>query len=450
MKRVYYASMYLLFAVVFLNEIFYLKQSIFILLVTLGFILLLTSCLLITKGFQLYVSVASLLIGHLILFKYNLGFQVWYDSLAQTIGIPILFVAIPMISFPIKYGNYLESVENYVVSRRQKPSFLFSFLVLLHLALTVVLNIGSIPTMQKLLDHIKLPKKFLSRLYTAGYSSYVVFSPYDGLVNMILLMSSITYSEYFFNGLLMVIVIITISTLFIKMDKDLLEDLNNSLAHIKSDGARKKIYELLLHVVILIFLAFLGDRFIPLSNQLYIIAVIIIFYSLFWGFLIKGLNKYKDEIREYSANLLGFKSMLPFLISANFLGSMITYTPIKENISLMLMYLNSLPLYFIIQLFILLTMLLSMCGVHMMITVTTLALTVSPGIIGLSNGAFALMLLTCWYVAMSVSMFVPFTVIIAETVGEKPFSVTIKYNLKFALVMILIAPLVILFANYYL
>ncbi|WP_428865068.1 hypothetical protein [Clostridium sediminicola] len=83
-----------------------------------------------------------------------------------------------------------------------------------------------------------------------------------------------------------------------------------------------------------------------------------------------------------------------------------------------------------------------------MVTITTLALTITPGIIGLSNVAFALTLLTCWYIAMSISPFVPFAVIVADTIGEKTVNVTFKYNLKYAITMLFAAPIIILLVNY--
>ncbi|MGI6226722.1 MAG: hypothetical protein ACOYJ1_10745 [Peptococcales bacterium] len=83
----------------------------------------------------------------------------------------------------------------------------------------------------------------------------------------------------------------------------------------------------------------------------------------------------------------------------------------------------------------------------MMITVTTLALTVTPALIGLTNTAFALTLLTCWYMAMCVSPFVPFTLIVAETIKEKPLNIAFKHNLKFCLVMFFAAPALILLIN---
>ncbi|MDA8228225.1 MAG: hypothetical protein M0T74_11125 [Desulfitobacterium hafniense] len=446
-KTVYYFSMYFLFASVFLNEIFNLDRSRYTISTSFGVLLFLVSSLTLIRGFQLYVSLISLAIGHLIFLNYNLGYDIWYSSITKSIGMPILFVVIPLITFPIKHGQYLEAVESFLGAKREKPIFLFIILAIIHLFLTITLNIASIPTMQNILDKIKLPHKFLSRLYTTGYSSYMVFSPYDGVVNMVLIFTSVRYSEYFFSGLSMVLVITIISAGLLKTDLNQMRDLNHSLSILKENVVNKRVYELLFHILMLIGIAFLGDKLLHFSNPLYGIAIIIVVYSIFWGFLLKKLSNFKEELADYSKNLLNYKGFLPFLISASFLGSMVSYTPLKDNIGGVLLSFNSLPSYFIIQFFILLTMSLSLCGVNMMISVTTLALTISPDILGLSNIAFALTLLTSWFMAMSISPFVPFAVVVAESIKDKPLNVTLKNNLKFCFLMLFVAPIVILLIN---
>ncbi|MGF7184865.1 hypothetical protein GGQ84_000950 [Desulfitispora alkaliphila] len=449
MKKMYFLSMYLLFIIVYLGELLPINETFFVVLTSLGMVLLLASTISMTRGFLLYVSIISLFLGHIILYAYNLDFQIWYENITNGMGIPVLFVAVPLVSIPIKYGNYLNSLESYIYIKKDKPGILFSFLAVLHVALSIALNIGAINTLQGLLEKINLPKEYLTRIYTAGYASYVSFSPYDGVVQMMILFASASYSEYFFSGLAMVFAIILVSSLLVRFDKELQVKVDERLETIESTESAKKVYELLLHIFMLIFLAFVGDHFIHFSNSLYTITLIIIIYSIFWCLTLKVTNSLKEELKDYSKNLLNFKSFLPFIIGAGFLGSMASYTPLKDYIEIVLTALNVLPLYLILQLLIILTMGLSLIGVHMMITVTALAVSVSPETIGLSNNAFALTLLTCWYMAMIISPLVPFPVVVADVIEDKPTNVTFKYNLKFAAIMLFVAPMVILLVNYF-
>ncbi|MFZ5942642.1 MAG: hypothetical protein ACOYVD_00890 [Bacillota bacterium] len=448
MQKVYFSSMYSLFVIVFLNELLVIDQGFNTIVMSGLTVIFLFSSLWLTRGFQFYISIISLILGHFILFNYGLGLDLWHSSITKGIGMAVLMVAIPLISFPVKHGGYLDAVESYILKRSTKQGFLFSFLAVLHLALTVALNIGSIPTMQNLIDKIKFPKRYLAQLYTAGYSSYMVFSPYDGVVNMVLLFSGLKYSQYLFSGLVMVAAIIAVSAVILLTDKKVLEEMKVSLGSSETNQNDGKTYELLLHICLLVICASIGVNIIPFSNPLYVIAVIIIFYSTVWGLMVGCLKEYKKELKTYSKNLLSYRSFLPFLISASFLGTLISYTPFKENIGGILLSFNSLPVYLIVLIFILFAVILSLCGIHMMITVTTLALTVNPEVVGLSATAFALTLLTCWYMAMCISPFAPFAVIVAETIGDKPVNVTFRYNVKFLVVMIFLAPAIIAAVNY--
>lgn len=447
MKTLYVFSLYALFTLVYLHEFGMLPASVYQIGTTAAVLLLLISALSMTRGFLLYVSLISLAIGHKIVFSYNLGVEVWYSSLTKAMSIPVLFVVLPLLTLPLKYGRYLHAMERYVLAKRSAPGRMFAFLSLLLLALTVVLNIGSILTMQQLLENLRLPKKFLARLYTTGYAAYVVFSPYDAGIQMILLFASTTYSAYCFGGILMASVILIVSSLLVKTDRQLLHQIDLSLSDKQPQGAEKGVSELLIHIGVLIGLAFLADRFLPFSLPVYRIAVVIIGYSVLWSGFLHVLRDYGRELRHYRQHLLRYKSVLPFLLCTSFLGSTVSYTPFKTYIGEVVFALQSLPLYIVLQLLMLLTMALSVCGVHMMITVTTLAFTLPVEALGLSPPAFALTLLTCWLLAMSLSPFVPFAVIVAETIGTTPVNVTLKQNFPFALAMLFLAPAVILLVN---
>ncbi len=447
MKHLYASSMIVIFVLAYLNELTHLDEHTYIALTAIAIVCFLVSAISMIRGFQLYISVIALVAGHLILFAFDLDFQDWYVSITKTLGMIVLFTVTPLISFPIRHGQYLDSIQSFIASKRTQPGFLLTFLATILLSLAVVLNIGSVSTMQGLLRSTPFPQKYLARMYTTGYTSYMVFSPYDAGINMFLMFASTTYSEYVFSGMSMVVGIMLVSALLLKTETSLTQEVSDKLSALRQTESPRKMYEFLGHIVILILLAVIGDRYAPFSSTVFVVGLIIIGYSLVWGKSINALSAYRHELRSYSAYLLDFKHVLPFLISTSFLASMVSYTPFKNAIGRLLTALHTLPQLFILQLIIVFIMLLSLCGIHMMITVSTLAFTVNPAAIGLSNPSFGLLLLTCWYMSMSICPFAPFAVVLGEAVGEQPFTVTFRYNLKFALVMLCVAPLIILLTN---
>ncbi len=447
MAKTYSFSAYFIFLTILLNEVFSFGDSLFSALLTVSLPLFLITALALTRGFLLYISVVSFLLGHAILFAYDLEMTVWLEGLTRALGILILFVAIPCIAFPIRHGGYLESLESFVLSQRSRPSFLLIILAIIHLSLSVALNIGSIPTLQRLIDHIPFPKRFLTQIYTTGYSAYMVFSPYDAVVNMVFLFSGITYSDFLFSGVCMMLFMMFGSSLLLKSDRRLRNEIQQSLPPLIKTASSKKIFELLFHVAALIFLAFLSDRFMPLSNPMYNIAILIIFYSMFWAWTVGAITLYWKDLTEHPSLFFNYRGLLPFLIAASFLGTLISYTPLKTIIGDLLISMNGLPQYFIIQIFLLLTWALSNFGIHMMITITILAATVSPELIQLTPTGFALTLLTCWVIGMVGSPFVPFSAVVSETIKEKPHIVAWYHNLKVSICLLLFAPLMIFLVN---
>ncbi|OHR74140.1 hypothetical protein HMPREF3291_04565 [Bacillus sp. HMSC76G11] len=448
MRYIYCLSIYFLFVLIFINEWIQIQEDVFVFLSSVTLISLLISSIFMTRGFQFYVSVISLVFGHAILYYYGFGFKTWYGNLASGISIPVLFLAIPMISFPLKYGNYFQSIEGYIKSKKAKPISIFLFLSILHLALTIPLNIGSIPAQQKLIEKINFPKDFLVRVYTAGYSSYMVFSPFDPVVNMVLIWTAISYTDYFFSALIMVIFIFTVTSIILRIDKKLRNNFANSLPDCEGSNEMRNISHLLIHLSFMIILAVFCAEILPLSNQIYVIAVIVILYSFVWCFFIGAARKMIGELKSYNKSLLQFKTLIPFLLSSSFFANCVSNTPLKEEMGKAAIYFHDIPVYFIIFLILLMTSLLSLCGIHMMITIPLFAMTIVPADIGLSSIGFAITLLTGWYVSMSISPLVPFGVAVAESIGITPVQVTLRYNLIYYLIVLFFAPLVITIINY--
>jgi hypothetical protein len=192
----------------------------------------------------------------------------------------------------------------------------------------------------------------------------------------------------------------------------------------------------------MIALSALAGRLVTLRNPAIATAFVILAWSAVWlrvlGVPIASL---RGQGREYASLLSGYRSFLPFLVSAGFLGAMSVWTPLGDMLGAFITSMTVLPRYFTLQAIMLATALLSLVGVHMMITVVAIATALSPAALGLSAPGFALFLLSCWFVSMNVSPFVPFSTVVGEAIGEKTAVVALRYNSRMSLVMLVVAPL---------
>ena len=435
------------------------------------------------RGYVLNVSILCFTVAGAIALVWQVPMLALAQAFNKSAGIIAFIAIVPSVAIPLRLGGYVEAMGAFLSSdttSRQtsgatgmgpapgrackllQPFTSFLVLVSLQLLMTFVLNIGAIPTMQRLLDKARLPKRYLSLMYSTAYSSYMVVSPFDGLIQALILAAGSSYAAYVGRGLAMTgalmaagLVLLGLSPrsarpgqasqdiLPAKLDQPAADQEPSPVVH-RNVPPGFRVLELAAHIVAMIALAVLFGRLVQLKNPAMGTAFIILAYTAFWLRML-GVERttFQGSVREYALALGGFRAFLPFLISASFLGALLAYTPLHQAIGSALTYLDQLPRYFLIQAIMAGTALLSLAGVHMMITVAAIASSLDPGKLGLDPSGFALFLLSCWFVAMNISPFVPFSTVVGEAIGENPATVALRYNSRMALLMLVVAPLVI-------
>lgn len=406
------------------------------------------------RGYSLKVTLACLCLALGIAWKAGVPLMELMGAFNRSAGIIAFFVVVPAIAVPIRLGAYMEAIETFLSHRRGRRISGFLLLVGLQLLLAIVLNIGSIPVMQKLLDTSRLPGRYRSLVYSTGYSIQMVLSPFDGVVNLMILSAGSSYAAYSVHGAGMALAILFAGLLLLLSDSllfrvrepqdDRAEATILGLDDPEYRRAVVKIQGLMIHILVMIGFSVLAGKLLSLENPAMATALVIIGYSFAWTRLLRlPLTALKSAGREYVLTLAGFRSFIPFLVAASFLGAMSIHTPIRDIMGGILGALDRMPRYILLQGLMVLTTLLSIAGVHMMISVAAIGAALSPAALGLSAPGYALLLLSCWYIAMNASPLVPFTSIVAECLGEKPARVALRYNLRLSVLMILIAPLFI-------
>ncbi|MCF7953635.1 MAG: hypothetical protein K9K78_06125 [Spirochaetales bacterium] len=444
-ENIYVLTMYLLLIIIFLNE-FFAENSFLTYIKFLLVVIYLLVSLLQNKGFFLYGSLAALTVSMILISFLQLDAGIIVQALNENSGIIALFAAIPVLSVPATNKKYTEAIVAVSKNRKKNSFMFFIFLSVTHIFLSLLLNIGSIPAMQKLIEKTGLNKRFLGRLYTAGYSSYMVFSPFDGVINMILLFSAVTYAEFIPGGIIMALTIVFISAM-LNYFEGKHEAIDNSGSLETSKEHYASLIDFFVNIIVLIGITALVNAFAALKEPLLGTALIVILYSFFWSAKQKKLRTYFDSYKIQNNGTLKFKLFLPFIISLGFLAVILSKTDVNILIAGVVEKITIFPLGITLFLFIIIVMGLSLIGIHMMITIPTLALLIDPAVIGLDKNVFALLLLTSWFIAMAISPFVPFSAVVSDAVKTNPVKFSIGQNYKFSLIMALAAPAVLIMIN---
>ncbi len=446
-EALYASSMYWVTLVIVLAEAGVVRAALERRLLFIGAIVFLASSLVRKPDLLFWLAIAGLAVGQLFVVVYGLSAQIWADSLTANAGILVLFVAIPFLSLPMSDDRYLDAVRRFLGGETRAGRGRFVLLALVHLCMTVVMNIASIPALQKMLRRMELPPRYLVRLYTAGYASYMVFSPFDGVVNMVLLMASVTYSAYLPAAVPMVLAITAVSAFLLPRRAPASTGSEKETTAAPAARGNRTLIAFLSHILVMIALVAAGNLLFHFRTPTLMTAILITLYALFWSATLGKSRRWISELRRHASLVLEYRRFLAFLLAMSFFGAVLAHTPLKGAIGGWVHYLSGLPQYLMLLAIVAVTLLLSLAGVHMMIVVTALGFVVSPASLGLTAPAYALFLLTCWYVAMSVSPFVPFTAVVSEAVAERPLSVSVRHNPLFAAVMLVSGPAVVLLAN---
>ena len=454
MKKLSVICMGIIFINIFLKEFFSNFYSFYPQITMLSMGILIGTIYFYAKGLQRNISVVCFSVSIFLMIYNRFDCGILYKSLEKSVGMILIFLVLPLLTFSIEKGKYSEAMNEYIKKFDRKSNKIFVVLVIFHLILTIILNIPAMMIIQKIIEKNKFGKNYLTRLYTAGYSFYMVFSPYDGIVNLVLLMVGVRYYEYFIYALTMGAFIIIFSLVLLKItDKNGLEIMKEIGGNKKNcsemllENGKRKVFQLLKHISILLGITVLSSYIFKNANNMMIISLVILFYSIIWSFQICNFKEYISQFEGYSEKVTKFSTILVFLISTNCLGEILKYTQLSEYMEIGFSKIIFLPEYFIMEILIGITVLMSLLGVHMIIPVTSMAMIIKPEFLNISAPAFVLLLLVCWVSGMCVSPFVPFSAMVAETIDDRIINVTFKYNKWYMVMILLFSPAVILVLN---
>ncbi len=423
---------------------FGLPEYIYVPLISTALVSFFVITLIMTRGFMLYVSLAAFFCGHIMLCYFKTGFDVWFKSISVGASLPALFCVIPLLSIQLKNGEFVQSIERISSNINRKPVLSFPLLVVINHFLCTAANIGGIFIMSGILKKTSLSKEYRLRVYTAAYSCYMLLAPFDGLIQMWLKLARTTFGIYWPYGVAGCLIVISVSTLLIIIKGEKAPLLENFVSFNDIFVIAKFFSNILLITALIIFC----HLTIPAGDRIHISAVVIGVYGLVWLTLTGKVNFILRKPDVYINELLLFKSVLPFLLALAFLGTVFSHTPLQNILSGYLTSMNSLPLYIQLVLLSALTTICALVGIHMMIPVSAIAFTFSAESFGISPPLFALVLLSSWFIAMSSSPFSPFTAVAARCSEMSPLKASLRHNIFFGIVMLLVFPCLISLINY--
>lgn len=411
-------------------------------------ILVIMTCIFLAKGIPFYMSSAALIIGHILIFKYKMGYAIWLDGITKNLPLAILFVVVPVLSIPLKEGGYLQAFNYYVRKYINRTCSLFFILSSSVFGLGSITNLGSIRIIHALVEEVEFPAKFLAKVYGVGFASCIAWSPYFASVNLVLYYTGVSFGNYFAFGLIYGICILLLGNFLFYRDLSCQREVKNSIQQMgELTENSKKIRDLILNLMGLFIVVVIGERVFDFSSMMLMVSFLAVLYAASWSIIIKKFTAFIRELKSYDQNILQVKNELVFFLSVGFFGVVLANTPLQNLIEKIFSGISGFSTFFVIEVIIIITVLLSSIGIHHVITVTALGLSLQPQLLGLTDLSFALTLIAAYTVSMIVSPFVPFNIIAGGLIKENSFVLGLKWNRTFGLAVVLLSGVYISVVN---
>lgn len=394
-----------------------------------------------TRNLSLIIIFVSIALG---LF-YNLDFLEIFKGIDSNIPIAVLFMTVPFISIPIRRGKYLEAINLYFKKFSNSPNKFFAIVSFMVFSLGSVINLASVKIVNDMLSESKLPGKYLSRSYGAGFAGCMAWSPYFAGVMLSVTYAGLSYSEFLPFGLIFAALVMLVGLLVFSFDTKTKEELTTRLKELDVDEeideykANKKIKIIVVNFIILLLLVIVGEKIVHFSNIMYLVSVVSLIYGLVWLYISSPPTVFVGDIISHKTKILETVSEAVFFLVVGILAKAVYLTPVKEVIRDVLIMTTNVHPFLMIELIIMSIVFFAILGVHQIVSLTIIGTVLPPEVLGISPLSYSFIFASSWMLSALSSPFVSLNMILSEIVKKSTFVVAFKYNILFNITILLLS-----------
>lgn len=383
------------------------------------------------------ISLSMLLVGHALFFLYGLDYAVWEKAMSLNLGLISLFAFVPIFMLPITTGGYLKSIEYELGSIQNQKTKLQFLLSLATFLLGAILNLAIMRILYPIFKRTPLSEKQIARAMLVGFTSSNVWSPYFASVAIVTQLLEVPYSNlgpFIFLLAIIHFVIGNVILFFLSREKDAAKIQTELLQtdYVKDRHHKNKIISLAVIMLAIFVVLFVMER-VTNYSMVVLVSIMGLVATIVWMSFLTGIMNVAKHIKTYMyESLPKVGNEISLFVSAGFFGIIVMNTPLNDFFNRMLAELaSSIPMVLLIACIILLPMVLSLIGIHQIITITLLATAISPEVIHISSLAYGVLLVAAWCHASAISPFSPVNITISIMLNQNSLRAGIKNNYHF-------------------
>jgi hypothetical protein len=375
------------------------------------------------------------------------------EAISKSAGMFVLFSVIPALSHMF---THLDTPPTQAPKHpnlgtlRQKPDKLIRLWMAAatQFILSVVMSIGAVWITAPLFRKDGMDKRTVQRGISLGYAVNVTASPFDVIVHTALLLGGLNYYQYI-GGAILIAVMYTLIFSIIELssgpygDKSGREQSPRGTASslLSKPEVRKRF---IIHILALFTLSTVSSTIFSETSSTIVVGIAAGIYFCLWSLRQNTHATWKNLAKTQTQSIRNFSGFLPLLIAASFIGTLLPQTPLITLIQTIVGVIEGFSSFTAIIMIMMSTVILSLAGIHMLVTIVIAGTIFSPVSLGLNSTGFALLLVVSYVCAMNLSPLVPFTSILAQITGEKnPIAMISRVTIAWVAI-ILCTPLLLL------
>lgn len=383
------------------------------------------------------ILISALLISSFLMLLNGDGLITLFHGMRENVGLLAIFIFVPLISLPIRTGqylNYMNTVFNYYIKTSRQ---LYTYLKVTLLSIGSVMNLGTIPIMY----HLTETSSFIDyrdtriRALVRGFSLCFLWSPYFISIALILSYFDVTWVELFPYGFVFALAGFILGLFTMGKISEPIQIVENE-GEVPIGKAKRKLIELLMIIIGMTVITMTIEHFVDLS-VLTIIPIMAIVVSTIWSLFYQSPKAFGKELLDYTQGRLPkMGNELSLFIAAGVFGVAILDAGASDWIIYLIEASGINHLLILLPVLALVVNLLSFIGVHPIITNTALAITLSSSpLFAGDHLLLSIGLLSGWMITILVSPLSATNLMVGNLTNTNSVHVGMKMNWQYALML---------------
>ncbi|RFU70896.1 hypothetical protein D0469_02780 [Peribacillus saganii] len=395
------------------------------------------------RGSLMIISIILLAAGIILMLVYGATLGEWLKAARINLTLVAIFLFTPLLGIPVRTGGYVEALKVVLAKKMNSPSFLFVGSNFISHILGVVLNIGAISIVHELSKASDIRNnRLVAASINRGFVSTIFWSPYFSAMALILSSLPVKWGDLLLYSLGLSLIAILVSYLFEKPYRIETPRRKNEVhvGEAELKYAKRKVVELFALLIFMVSGVLLAEKWTS-SSMTFIICVLSVVFPFIWCLLNRKINEYRQEFKNHVFTGIPRmkKEIVLFLIAGFFSGAFIKsgwsayvvegLNGAFSNFNIGIAYVIAFSIVFS-----------AVLGLHPIVVVTIVATSIDPFKLGFSHEFFAILLLTSWGISNTVSPATAVNNLLAGLMNVELFEVSVRWNFKYSIVMLLIIP----------